>query len=99
MINITMIVKNILKQQGISNIDLVRRINKIEEVSGVRERTTKQNVTNYLNGYHNIGYDVARKMELALNLKDKTLLNMLPTPRGAGQKKQYKEALNKWKRG
>jgi len=99
MINITMIVKNILKQQGISNIDLVRRINKIEEVSGVRERTTKQNVTNYLNGYHNIGYDVARKMELALNLKDKTLLNMLPIPRGAGQKKQYKEALNKWKRG
>jgi len=38
-------------------------------------------------------------MELALNLKDKTLLNMLPIPRGAGQKKQYKEALNKWKRG
>ena len=42
MINIATIIKNILKQQGISNIDLVRRINKIEEVSGVKERTTKQ---------------------------------------------------------
>lgn len=99
MINIATIIKNLLKQQGVSNIELVKRINKIEEVSGVKERTTKQNVTNYLNGYHNMGYDVARKIELALGLKDKTLLNMLPTPRGKGQKNQYKEALTKWKRG
>ncbi len=80
-------------------MDLVRKINKIEEISGVRERTTKQNVTNYLNGYHNMGYDFARKLEVALGLPDKTILNLLPIPRGAGQKKQYKEALNKWKRG
>lgn len=46
-----------------------------------------------------MGYDVARKMELALGLKDKTLLNMLPIPRGKGKKEQYKEALTKWKRG
>ena len=80
-------------------MELVKRINKIEEVSGVKERTTKQNVTNYLNGYHNMGYEMARKIELALNLKDKTLLDIMPVPRGKGQKKQYKEALKKWKRG
>lgn len=78
-------------------MELVRRINQIEEVSGVKTRTTKQNITNYLNGYHNLGYDMIRKIELALDLKRETLLSLLPKPQG-NRKKQYKECLERWKR-
>lgn len=78
-------------------MDLVKAINKVEEASGVKERTVIQNVTNYLNDYWNWGYSFTRKIEVALGLEDKTLLNLLPQPKGANQKRIYKEALNKWK--
>ncbi len=98
MISTAMIIKQLMKKKGISNAELLKKINKIEEASGVRERTTKQNVTNYLNGYHNLGYDMARKMELALDLEDKTILNLMPKPKGMGKRNQYNECLKKWKR-
>lgn len=81
-----------------TNMDLVREINKVEEASGVRERTTKQNITNYINNYWNMGYDFARKLEVALELEDKTLLSLLPKPKSDSQKRIYKEAFKKWKR-
>lgn len=81
-----------------SNMDLVRAINRVEEVSGVKERTSKQNITNYLNGQWNFSYDFTRKIEVALELEDKTLLNLLPKPKGEYQKRVYKEAFKKWKR-
>lgn len=80
-----------------SNADLVKAINKVEEQSGVKERIVAQNVTNYLNGYHNWSYDFTRKVEVALELEDKTLLNLLPKPKGESQKRIYKEAFKKWK--
>lgn len=80
-----------------SNTDLVKAINKVEEASGVKERVVAQNVTNYLNDYYNWGYDFTRKVEVALALEDKTLLNLLPKPKGKNQKRIYKEALKKWK--
>ena len=80
-----------------SNMDLVKAINKVEEASGVKERTVIQNVTNYLNDYWNWGYSFTRKIEVALGLEDKTLLNLLPKPKGESQKRIYKEALKKWK--
>lgn len=99
MMNLSTFVKMILKKKNMSNMDLVRAINKVEEASGVKERTVKQNVTNYLNEYFNFGYEFARKIEVALDLKDKTLLNMLPKPRTYDQKKSYNNALKKWKKG
>ena len=80
-----------------SYADLVREINKVEEASGVKERTVKQNITNYINGYYHWGYDFTRKIEVALGLKDKTLLSLLPKPKSESQKRIYKEAFKKWK--
>ena len=80
-----------------TNMDLVRAINQVEEVSGSKERTSKQNVTNYLNDYFNWGYSFTRKVEVALELENESLLNLLPKPKGESQKAIYKEVLNKWK--
>lgn len=88
----------ILKKKQMSNTDLVRAINKLEEENGVKERIVIQNVTNYLNDYWNWGYEFTRKVEVALELEDKTLLNLLPKPKSASQKAKYKEVLKKWKR-
>lgn len=98
MINISTYVKMILKKKHMTNTDLLRKINKLEEKSGVKERTVKQNITNYLNDYWHWGYSFARKVEVALELEDKTLLNLLPKPKSESQKRIYKEVLKKWKR-
>jgi len=98
MLTISNYIKMILKKKNMSNMDLVRAINKIEEASGVSERTVKQNVTNYLNGYFNYGYDTVRKVELALKLDDKALMNLLPKPKTQVEKDRYKEAMKKWKK-
>ena len=95
--NVSTFVKMILKKKQMTNMDLVRAINQVEEVSGSKERTTKQNVTNYLNDYFNWGYSFTRKVEVALGLENECLLNLLPKPKGENQKAIYKEALNKWK--
>ncbi len=95
--NVSTFVKMILKKKQMTNMDLVRAINQVEEVSGSKERTSKQNVTNYLNDYFNWGYSFTRKVEVALNLDDECLLSLLPKPKGKKQKKIYEESLNKWK--
>lgn len=88
----------ILKKRKMTNKDLVKEINKVEEKSGVKERTSTQNITNYLNDYWNWGYEFTRKVEVALGLKDKTLMSLLPEPKSASQKRIYKESMKKWKR-
>ena len=80
-----------------SNMDLVRAINKVEERCGLKERTVKQNVTNFLNGYFDWGYDFTRKVEVALELEELTLMNTLRKPKTKWEKKCYNEALEKYK--
>ena len=98
MMDIGTIIKNIMQKKSVTNAEQVRRINLIEEVSGSSARTRKQNISNYLNGhYTSINYDLVRKIEIALNLKTRALLNLMPSPKGKYQKERYKKCLIDWK--
>ena len=88
----------ILKKKNMSNMDLVRAINEVEEQAGVKEKTCKQNVTNYLNDYFNWGYEFTRKVEVALKLEDEMLLKFLPQPKGNIQRKKYMAMKEKWQK-
>lgn len=80
-----------------TQMDLVRAINTLEAQSGNNKRTSKQNLTNYLNGQHNWEYEFTRKVEVALNIKDNLLINMLPKPKSKFEKDKYNEVMKKWK--
>ncbi len=97
MFKVSEYVKVILRKKNMTNMDLVRAINKVEEQAGLSSRVVKQNVTNYLNGYFEWGYEFTRKVEVALGLKDKTLLNLLPIPKTKSDKELYKTVLKKYK--
>lgn len=79
MINVAEYIKLILKKKGWTNIKLCEELNKIESKIG-DTRTTRQNITNYLNGYHNIGPKWLVKVEKALNLENGTLMNLVVLP-------------------
>lgn len=98
MMRVSFFVKMILKKRKMTNRDLVKAINEVEKASGVKERTVPQNITNYLNDYYNWGYEFTRKVEVALDLEDETLLKLLPKPKSNSQKRIYKESMKKWKR-
>ena len=97
MLSIEDYIKIILKKKKMTSMDLVRKINKVEEKAGIEERTKKQNLSNYLNGYHSWGYEFVRKVEVALELEDGFLMRMLGKPKTKESKKRYVEILNKYK--
>lgn len=96
MMNTSSIVKMILNKKKMTNMDLVRKMNEIEEKTGVKERTTKQRMTNYLNDYYKFGYSLARRVEIALDLPKETLMRTCPKPNTPAERREYKEELNKW---
>lgn len=77
-----------------TNAELCRRINQIEDKLGDR-RTTPQNITNYLNGYHNIRPKWLVKVEVALGLPYDTLVNMVEPPKSEGGIKELEEVKEK----
>lgn len=97
MIDTSTIVKLTLKKKNWTNMDLVRKINELEDSVGDKEKTVRQNLTNYLNGYHDWGYKFTRKVEVALGLPNKTLLNTLKQPKSAYEKEVYKEVIGKYR--
>lgn len=99
MLDVISYIKLVLKKKNMSNMDFVRAINKVEEKTGVKERTLKQNINSYFNGNLNLGYDMARRMELALDLKDKTLIDMLPKPKTKLSRDALNSTMKKWKKG
>jgi transcriptional regulator with XRE-family HTH domain len=94
MLNITEFIKIVLKKKNWTNQRLCDEINKIEEKIGDK-RTSKQNITNYLNGYYEFGPKTAIKYEKALNLEQGTLLNMIPSPKTKNYKKEIEEFIKK----
>ena len=94
MINVTDYIKMILRKKKWTRARLVKEINKIEEQLG-DIRTTKQNVTNYLNGWHDMRPKWLVKVEKALNLPSGTLVNMVSPPATKEAKKELKEIIQK----
>ena len=94
MLNVTDYIKILLKKKKWTRARLCQEINKIEEKLGER-RTTQQNITNYLNGYHNIRPKWLVKVEKALSLPMGTLVNMVEPPATKEAKKELKELMKK----
>ena len=94
MLNINEYIKLILKKKKWTNQRLCDEINKIEAKLGDK-RTSRQNISNYLNGYWEYGTKTAVKYEKALGLKENTLLNMVSLPKSNVGKKELQEIIRK----
>lgn len=94
MINVNEYIKLVLSKKKWSNRRLCKEINRIEEKLG-DSRTSYQNITNYLNGSHNMRPKWLVKVEKALNLEQGTLVNMVMPPDSKEGKKELKELMRK----
>lgn len=94
MLSVNDYIKLILKKKKWTNVRLCQELNKIEEKLG-DSRTTKQNITNYLNGYWDFRPKVLAKYEIALNLQQGTLINMVAPPATKEAQKELKEIIKK----
>lgn len=94
MIGIAEYVDLILRKKKLSRTEFVKKINEIESRLG-ESRTTSQNITNYLNGYHSIGRKAAARWEVALGLEEGTLLRMVMQPTSTEGEKEFKDYMNK----
>ncbi len=94
MINVSDYIKLILKKKNWTNIKLCEEINKIEEKLG-DSRTTRQNITNYLNGNHDMRPKWLVKVERALELPQGTLVKMVAPPNSKEGKSELKELIKK----
>lgn len=97
MINVVDYINTVLNKKKWTRRRLCDEINKIEQHAGVKERTTYQNITNYLNGYHNIRPKWLVKVELALELPYDTLVNMVKQPISYDGKKELEEVKRKFR--
>ncbi|MCI9585251.1 MAG: helix-turn-helix transcriptional regulator [Bacilli bacterium] len=96
MISVNEYIDILLKKKGWSRRQLCEQINIVEEQAGLRERTMPQNITNYLNGYHQITPRWLVKVEVALGLPYDTLVNMVEQPKtynGAKVLEEFKEKI------
>lgn len=94
MINVSDYIKIILQKKKWTRSKLLKEINKIEEQLG-DARTTKQNISNYLNGSHDIRPKWLVKVEKALNLPFGTLVSMVSSPTTKEGKKELNEIIRK----
>lgn len=94
MISVRDYIKLLIKKKKWTHKRLCNELNKIEDRIG-EPRTVPQNITNYLNGYHEFGWKVLIKYELALGLEFGTLLNMISLPATINSKKELKEFIKK----
>lgn len=94
MLDVTDYIKLILKKKKWTNVRLCQELNKIEEQLG-DSRTTKQNITNYLNGYWDFRPKILVKYEKALGLEQGTLISMVASPATKESQKELKEIMKK----
>lgn len=83
----------IMEKKHIKNIELCKRLNKIEEQLG-EARTSKQNISNYLHGQCAFRPKVLVKYEKALDLPQGTLVSMVKPVSKEGQK-ELKEIMKR----
>lgn len=94
MISVNDYIKLILKKKKWTNVRLCQELNKIESKLG-DSKTTPQNITNYLNGYHDIRPKWLTKVEKALDLEQGVLISMVALPSSKEAQKELKEIIKK----
>ena len=94
MIDVCEYIKLIMKKGKISNTELCKRLNKIEEQLG-ESRTTPQNISNYLHGQWPFRPKILTKYEKALGLPMGTLVNMVEQPITKESKKELSDLMKK----
>ena len=92
--NVSDYIKFILKKKKWTNVRLCQELNKIESKLG-DSKTSPQNITNYLNGYHDMRPKWLVKVEKALDLQQGTLVNMVMPPSSREAQKELKELIKK----
>lgn len=94
MIDVRDYIKILLKKKNITKRELCNRINQLESKIG-ESRTSPQNITNYLNGSHNITQKWLVKVECALELPIYFLLDMVSPPTSNKAKKEIDDLIKK----
>lgn len=94
MIDVREYIKIIMKKKNISNVELCKKLNKIEEQLS-ESRTTPQNVSNYLHGQWPFRSKILVKYEKALGLQQGVLVNMVSQPASKEGQKELKEIIKK----
>lgn len=94
MLSVTDYIKLILKKKKWTNIRLCQELNKIEEQIG-DSRTSKQNITSYLNGHLSFRPKVLVKYEKALGLEQGTLISMVAPVATKEGRRELKEIMKK----
>ena len=97
MINVANYIQMILEKKGWSKTKLCDEINKIEKELG-EKRTMVQNIVAYLNGTWTFRPKILAKWEIALGLKEGTLINMVAPPITKEGREELKETINKLRR-
>ena len=95
MITVNDYIKQILKKKQWSLERFANEINKVKKESGINSMTRKQNISNYLNGLHDMRPKHLVIWEKALDLKDDTLVNMVELPKSKNGIKELNEIKRK----
>lgn len=94
MINVSDYIKLILKKKKWTNVKLCEELNKIEEKIG-DSKTQKQNISSYFNDLCPFRPKILAKWEVALDLPQGTLINMVAPPSSREAQKELKEYIKK----
>ena len=94
MLTVNDYIKLILKKKKWTNVRLCQELNKIESKLG-DSKTSSQNITNYLNGYHDMRPKWLVKVEKALDLQQGTLVKMVMPPSSKEAQKELKDIIKK----
>ena len=94
MISVIDYIKLVLKKKNWTNQRLCDELNKIESQLG-ESRTSRQNISNYLNGQWDFRPKVLVKYELALGLPVGTLIKMVAPPLTKNGQKELEETIKK----
>ena len=78
-------IKNILKQRNMTQVDLVREINRLHLYK--TNEIQRQKLNNFLNGIGGNNFLMARRCEIALNLPKYSLIKIMGEPTKAEWKK------------
>lgn len=90
-ISISDFIKLVMKKKNITNIELTRMLNDLEDKIGDESRTYPQNINDYLKNHREMGSKMAFKIEYVLGLPKNTLVNMSILPKTKDSKNELKQ--------
>ena len=97
MITVNEFVRQLLKKKQWSLSKFAEEINKVKESAEIHSKTTKQNISNFLNQtkLHDLRPKQLVIWEKALGLKDDTLVNMVSPPKSKNGIRELEEMKRK----